>query len=346
MSTGKQVFLIGPGFIGGEILDILLEEKYEVTVLARRAEAAQQLESLGAKTVKGSLSDSEVITKQAAASDITIHTATADDLPSVEAVLKGIKQRTDSGKKAIYIHTSGASLLGDDAKGQFATEKIYEDDKPEAIDAISDEAPHREIDLAIVRSIKPLGPKAKMAIMIPPIIYGVNSREKRLSIQLPTMARFSAKHGYAGHIGKGLAKWSQIHVKDLARGYVTLLHAIENDKVDLSSNPYFFCNNGEDLSWGECAAEIGRLLHQAGKVKNPETKTIPREDYKDLFGEYSSVVIGSNSLNRANRLRALGWEAKEKNTFESLKDEIAIILQEKGEFSGYAAPVASGSQKD
>lgn len=77
--------------------------------------------------------------------------------------------------------------MGIHAKGAFARETIYEDDKPEAIDAISDDASHREIDLAIVKASRSLGPRAKLAIMIPPLIYGVNSREKRLSIQLPTM---------------------------------------------------------------------------------------------------------------------------------------------------------------
>ncbi|TGO55050.1 hypothetical protein BCON_0097g00060 [Botryotinia convoluta] len=238
MSLQKQVFLIGPGYIGG---------CYEITVLVRRQAAAEELEKLGVKTVRGSLSDSEIIARQACLSDITIHTATADDLVSVEAVIEGITQRVQSGQSAIYIHTSGASLLGDDSKGPFPTGVFYEDDKPEQIDAISDEAPHRNIDLAIVNANKSLGPKVKLAIMIPPLIYGINSREKRLSIQLPTLARFAIKHGYAGHIGKGLSKWSQMHVSDLARGYVTSLHSLETSDLDIK-NPYYFCNNGEDLS--------------------------------------------------------------------------------------------------
>ncbi|KAF7956399.1 hypothetical protein EAE96_003740 [Botrytis aclada] len=181
--------------------------------------------------------------------------------------------------------------------------------------------------------------------MIPPLIYGISSREKRLSIQLPTLARFAINHGYAGHIGKGLSKWSQIHVRDLARGYVTLLHSLETGDLDIK-NPYFFCNNGEDLSWRDCASEIGKILYEEGKIKSPEPKTIPLELYNDLFGPYSSVVAGSNSLNRANRLRKLGWEAIEQKTLVSLRDELMIILQEKGPFSGYSAPVASGSSRD
>ncbi|KAF7945007.1 uncharacterized protein EAE97_005640 [Botrytis byssoidea] len=306
MPIQKQVFLIGPRFIGGEILDLLVEgSRYEITVLVRRQAAAEKLEKLGVKTIRGSLSDSEIIARQACLT----------------------------------------SFLADDSRGSFPTEVFYEDDKPEKINAKSDEAPHRKIDLAIVNANKSLGPKAKLAIRIPPLIYGISSREKRLSIQLPTLARFAIKHGYAGHIGKGLSRWLHIHVRDLARGYVILLYSLETSDLGIK-NPYYSCSNGEDLSWRECASEIGKILYEKGKIKSPEIKTIPLELYNDLFGPYSSVVVGSNSLNRANRLRELGWEAREQTTLGSLRDELMMILQEKEPFSGYFASVTSGSNRD
>ncbi|KAL2811558.1 hypothetical protein BDW59DRAFT_55232 [Aspergillus cavernicola] len=341
-----SVFLLGPGLIGGEVLDNLLQEKtYDVTTLVRRKSAEDAFHQLGVRTVPGTLDDKPIITEQAAASDIIFHTATADHLPSVEAILDGIRERTKRGQETIYIHTSGASLLGDGAQGSYKSDVIFDDDKPSGIDQLPDSAAHREIDLAIVNAQKELSPHAKFAIMIPPVIYGVSTREKRLSIQLPTMVRYSIKHGYAGMIGKGLSVWNQVHVKDLARGYLTLLHWLERtSSSEVVKNPYFFCENGQELSWEECAAEIGRILQQASKVTDPTPKTIPPQNYSDLFGEYSGLVIGSNARNRANLLRKLGWQPREKNTFASLlEDEIPLILQETGEFHGYAAAVASGT---
>jgi len=58
-----------------------------VTTLVRRESYAKELEQSGAKTVLGSLEDSETIIKHTIASDIVIHTATADHLPSVQAVI-------------------------------------------------------------------------------------------------------------------------------------------------------------------------------------------------------------------------------------------------------------------
>ena len=57
-------------------------------------------------------------------------------------------------------------MLDDGAKGEFKGEKVYYDDKPEQIDSVPDYAPHREIDLAIVKAQKELGSNAKIAIMI------------------------------------------------------------------------------------------------------------------------------------------------------------------------------------
>ncbi|CAN9404446.1 unnamed protein product [Alternaria sp. RS040] len=311
--------------------------------MVRRPAAAAEFENLGIKVFLGTLDDRETIVEQVSQADIVIHTATADHLPSVTSVIQGVDIRAKAGKSTIYIHTSGASLLGDQSAGEYRSNKIFYDDDPADIDALPDDAPHRMVDLAIIEARQRLGRAAKLAIMIPPVIYGVSS-QGRLSIQLPTMARYSIKHGYAGHIGKGLSVWSQVHIKDLARAYVLLLHWLEgSDSSDIYENPYFFCENGSELSWGECAAEIGHSLHQRGLFKSPGTITIPRDHYNDIFGpEYTDVVLGSNSRNRAHRLRKLGWEPREKETLVSLREEeMPLILKEDKPFFGYSKTVAS-----
>jgi nucleoside-diphosphate-sugar epimerase len=341
---GVSVFLIGPGFIGGEVLDLILSEnKYTVTTLVRRESAVADFGKLGVKTVIGTLDDAQVIINQVAISDVVLHTASADHLPSVEAVLDGVRQREKKGLQTIYIHTSGASLLGDNSEGNYKSDIVFDDENPAQIDALPDSAPHRLIDLAIIRARKELASHSKFAIMIPPLIYGVSSREKRLSIQLPTITRYSIKHRYAGQVGKGLSVWSHVHVKDLARAYVILLHWMERTSTaEVAQNPYYFCENGQELSWGECSAEIGRILQKAGCVDEPEPKTIPSDKYDDIFGDFTPIVAGSNSRSRANRLRKLGWAPSEKETFASLaEDEIPLILKEDRVFNGYSKPVAS-----
>lgn len=342
MATKGSVFLIGPGFIGLQILGELLTDGYPVTILVRREEAKASLEKLGCKTILGSLNDGDVIRTATAAADIVIHTATADHLPSAASVLDGIAERAKTGKSTIYIHTSGCSALCEESNGDLASDTVYQDDKPETIDSIADDAPHRAIDLAILKSRSQLGAKAKISIVLPPVIYGLG-KENRLSIQVPTMARFAIKHGYAGYVGGGKAVWGQVHVADLARGYLTILHHMESTPGDkFLENPYFFIENGEEYSWERCAEEIGKALHKAGKIQNPTPRQIPSDLHNDLFGDWTMAVIGRNARNRANRLRALGWKPREKSTFDSLlTDELPIILAETSDFQGYSVKVAS-----
>lgn len=339
--AGKTVFLLGPGFIGGEIIRLLLKEDYNVTTLARRESAAASLRQQGVGVVMGSLDDADIIAEQTTKADIVFHTATADHLPSAQAVLAGVEKRAGVGKQTIYIHTSGASLLADDSAGNRVNDFVFDDKDVSDIDSLPPTAPHRQIDLAIIRKKTSLGPNAKMALVIPPVIYGVGSDAGRLSIQYPTMVRYAIKHGYAGHVGAGLSLWNQVHVKDLARGYLTILHHLEQLE-EPPSNLYWFCNNGEEISWGQAAAQIGETLHKAGRIPDAKTRTIPPENYGDLFAGYSTVVAGSNSRNRATRLTKLGWKAVEKTSLKSLvEDEIPLILKEEGDFNGYAAAVAS-----
>lgn len=345
MENAKKVFLIGPGFIGAEVLNLLVNEGYEVTTLVRRETYAAEISKWGANTVLGSLDDKSLIEKHASESNIVIHTATADHLPSVEAVLDAVQKRASNGESTIFIHTSGASQLSDDSEGGFKGEKIFSDDQPESINALPDSASHREIDLAILKARKALSTNAKIAIVLPPLIYGVGKRSGRLSIQLPTMVRFAMKHGYAAYVGKGLSVWSQVHVGDLAKGYMLLLRWMETSKPeDVLENPYFFCENGTEISWGEAATEIGKALYKAGRVDEPAARSVPPELYDDLFGKYTAWVIGSNSRSRGARLRELGWSPTEKGTLESLRvDEIPLLLKENADFHGYAGVAASGA---
>lgn len=107
MSSGKKVFIVGPGFIGWEVLDILIEHGYKVTGMVRRDEHAEGIEKSGATAVKGQLDDKEFITKHTLEHDIVFHTATADHVPSAVAIIDGIKERAAKGLSTIYIHTSG-----------------------------------------------------------------------------------------------------------------------------------------------------------------------------------------------------------------------------------------------
>ncbi|KAI0108056.1 NAD(P)-binding protein [Daldinia grandis] len=351
MAPGKKVLIVGPGFIGWTVLDILAKENYEITGYVRRKEHADQIKASGATdTVVGDINNKALITKLALSHDIVIHTATADHLPSVEAILEAVQQRAEKGLSTIYIHTSGTSLIDDGSAGAYKGDKVYHDNIVSEIDSVPDDAPHRKIDLPIVRVQRKLREKAKIAIMIPPTIYGYNPRHGRLSIQIPVLTRYALKHGYAGHVGAGLSVESNIHVNDLARGYVTLLHHLESTPAsdpDILENPYYFCETTGDNepSWQDISSLIGTELHKAGLIPDSNTRTIPPENYDDLFMDSTPAIIGLNSRSRAVRLRELGWKPVEKSLSESyIQDELAVILKENVDrktFHGYGGVMPS-----
>jgi hypothetical protein len=186
---------------------------------------------LGTIALYGDLNDYDLIVKHTTESDITIHTMTADHLTSAKAILEGVKQRASQRRMSIYIHSSRTSLLNDSANVEFKGDKVLYDNNPEDIDALPDSALHRIIDKEVVITAKELSERARIAIMIPPEIHGFNPAHKRLSIQVPILARSALKHGWAGHVGKGLSVESQIHVMGLARAYMVLLHHMEKTSL-------------------------------------------------------------------------------------------------------------------
>ncbi|RMZ12456.1 hypothetical protein D0860_02957, partial [Hortaea werneckii] len=330
-----------------DVLELLILEGYSVTGFVRRKEHAGQIEASGASVIMGDLGDKASITQQTLKHDVVILTATADHLPSAEAILDGVRQRASNGQMTTYIHTSGTGVLDDGAAGMHKSDRVYHDSVKSEIDSVPDNAPHREIDLAIARAQEDLGDKAKIAIMIPPLIYGFNPKHKRLAIQIPTLTRFALKHGYAAHIGTGAPVESNIHVLALARAYLVLLHHLEaTPSATALANPYSFCESTDDAepSWGEIASLIGRSLHQAGLIRDATPKELPRELYSDVFGPLLPMLcIGLKSRSRAVRLRELGWEPREKDWRRSLvEDELPKILRDVGEgFMGYRGTVAS-----
>ena len=55
MSTGRKVFIVGPGFIGWNVLDLLIAEGYSVTGLVRRKEHGDGIRASGGSIIMGDL---------------------------------------------------------------------------------------------------------------------------------------------------------------------------------------------------------------------------------------------------------------------------------------------------
>lgn len=334
-----QLLLTGAsGFIGGTTLRTLLEREdvrngnMEITCIIRGGDRAKLLrDQLGVKTVVADLDDVDAVEKAAEGADIIIDTANADHPKGAAAMAKGLeKRKAVTGKQGIFIHSSGTGALTDDARGEFAAEKIYEDIDCADIRAIPTTYVHRGTDIE-VQNPSDAG-KLKGYIVMPPLIYGRGTGPfSRTSVQIPALIRGTLKLGQAPYIGKGLGMWNGVHVQDLVDLYMMLMEdgLSGSPKAPTGAEGYYFCAT-DTYQWKELAAEVGKRLHAKGAISTPEARTVTAEEEADVFGAWSGFAYASNSRSKAGKACTLGWKPKHHTTglFDSIDAEYEAVLEE------------------
>jgi nucleoside-diphosphate-sugar epimerase len=121
-----KLFITGAaGYIGGSVAARLVADGHTVRGLVRDRARADLLAQSGIDPVVGSLADDAVLASEARAADGVVNAADADHLPSVLAMLKALE---GSGKP--LVHTSGSSVVGDNARGNRLSEAVFDEDTP------------------------------------------------------------------------------------------------------------------------------------------------------------------------------------------------------------------------
>jgi nucleoside-diphosphate-sugar epimerase len=70
-SSSKSVFIIGPGFIGWNVLELLVNEGYTVSALVRRQTHADGIQKSGGTAIHGNLDDHDLIAKHVVENDVS-----------------------------------------------------------------------------------------------------------------------------------------------------------------------------------------------------------------------------------------------------------------------------------
>lgn len=331
-SQQKNLFLIGPGFIGTTLLLLLKSARPDLKLhaLTRREEQAKELQALDIVPIHGSLQDAHIIKEWSQKSDIVIHTATADDVDSAMAVVAGLTSRPADAPKAVYIHTSGNDELVNSAKGLAASslqEKTISDawTDEQLEQRIQPDAYHRQVDGPLREKL--FNPEAEKrhnvvaTIMMPPLIYGVGPEPwKRISIQIPMVAQAMLDKGPVtlpeGHPGS----WNCVHVHDLARAYGTLLASLEETHPGEQRSHYMFPAEPEVFKWKDVLDTIVSQVKQspkADKVDGAVRMIETQADFEEFVGGkdnpyspcFGKLVWGKeNSYTKPDRLRQLGFK--------------------------------------
>jgi nucleoside-diphosphate-sugar epimerase len=284
-----QIFVIGAtGYIGGTIAARLLEAGHRVLGFARDAAKAERLRERGIEPVVGTLDDAAVLADASRRADAVVNAASSDHRGAVEACLDAL-----AGTGKPFLHTSGSSIVADDAQG-------------EPSDAVFDEAtpfippPLRAARVALDRDIRDAARRGVRSIVLcNSLIYGRGLGPHEDSVQVPTLIELARQRGVASHVGRGLNVWSTVHVEDVADLYLLAL-----DKAAAGS--FYFVESGE-AAFRDMAAAIGRMLGLGDR-----TEPWPIEAAVAAWGDSKArYTMASNSRVRAAKARAeLGWQPR------------------------------------
>jgi nucleoside-diphosphate-sugar epimerase len=297
------IFLTGAtGYIGGSLAARLVEAGTRVRGLVRSPESAALLAQRGIEPVLGGLDDADLLTHEARAADGVVNTASADHAASLRALIAGLE---GSGKP--LLHTSGSSVIGDDARGHHSSETVFDEDTPLVVNAMKQ--PRRDIDLMV------LGAAARgvrSVVICPSNIYGIGRGLKPDSVQIPFLAANARQQGVVQIVGAGLNVWSNVHLDDVVDLYLLAL-------AKAPAGAFYFAENGE-ASFGEIGAAI------ASRLGLPSVESLPPEVAAQRWGEAKAYFsLGSNSRVRATRARReLGWSPRHSSVLDWIAEELQV----------------------
>ncbi|KAH9889807.1 NAD-P-binding protein [Cubamyces lactineus] len=343
-STKTNILLTGAtGYISASVLERLLAHPkaatFEITSLVRSPEKAMVLkDKFGVNVVIGTHAEHDKLTQLAERADVVISVTDSDDLAAINAIMQGLKNKFEkTGVKGSLIHTSGTGFLTDDARGMYATDKVYHDSRPEEIESLPDTAFHRNVDLAIIGADREGYLRAY--IVSPPLIFGAPSGPifdaglaNRHSIQIPLLIKTSLARGQAAIVGEGKSIWNHAHVNDVADFYIVLLDALlaNADKVPHGREGFYILENGEH-TWYEVGKALAQAFVELGLQKSPEPTTLTAEEIDKYIGNtmIAHLALGSNARGRGEQARALGWKPKydKADLLASIKPEVEALLR-------------------
>jgi len=276
------------GYIGGSVAQKLRDSGHEVLGLVRTEEKSRLLNERGITPILGTLDEAAILTDSARRAEAVINAANADHSGAVETLIAALER---SGK--LLIHTSGSSIVADNANGEYASPVVFTED------TYFEPVPNRQRRVAINRYVRQAGTDKgiRTVVICPPMIYGTGRGLQPDSDQIPKLTALSKQVGAGVYFGKGLNRYSNVHIDDLVDLYMLAI-----EKAPAAS--FFFAENG-DASFKEIAESISRSLGFGGRTQSLNVADVIRQ-----YGEAARYGVASNSRVSAVNARRLGWSPK------------------------------------
>jgi nucleoside-diphosphate-sugar epimerase len=295
-ATQLRIFLTGAnGFIGGAVAAAVIADGHSVRGLVRSHANADAVAAHGIEPVIGSLDDTVLLHAEARAADAVVNAASSDHRGAIEALIAAL---AGSGKP--FLHSSGSSIVADRAMGEPPDRIFYEgiSFEPE-----SDKAARVAIDRLVLDA-----PGVRSVVLCNAMIYGKALGAPAQSVQIPALVHQARASGAVPYIGRGLNRWSNVHIADVAA-----LYAIALTKAP--GGTFMYVESGEE-ALGEIAKAIATRLGLA-------TQSLSAERAIATWGRNMAVFsLGSNSRVRGKVASDLGWTPTRRSITRWIAEEL------------------------
>jgi len=266
-----RVFVTGAnGFIGGAVASALIADGHKVRGLVRDKVKADTVAAEGIEPVVGSLDDAALLQAEAQAADAVVNAASSDHRGAVEALIAGL---AGSGKP--FLHSSGSSIVADLAMGE-PSDRIFHEGT--ALEPQAEKAARVAIDRLVLDT-----PGIRCVVLCNSMIYG--------------------------NIGRGLNRWSNVHIADVAALYALVL-------TRARAGTFMYVESGE-----EALGDIVRAI--AARFGRGAAQSWSAEEAIAAWGRNMAVFsLGSNSRVRGKAAADLGWSPRQRSITRWIADEL------------------------
>ena len=290
-----QIFITGAnGFIGGAVASALIADSHTVRGLVRSKAKADAVAARGIEPVVGSLDDAALLQDEARAADAVVNAASSDHRGAVEALIAGL-----SGSGKPLIHSSGSSIVADLAMGE-PSDRIFHEATP--IEPHADKAARVAIDQRVLAASG-----IRSVVLCNTMIYG-NALGAQ-SVQIPALVRQAKASGVARYIGRGLNRWSNVHIADVAALYTLAI-------AKAPGGTFIYVESGE-----EAVGEISKAI--AARLGLGPAQPWSAEQAIAAWGRNMAVFsLGSNSRVRGKAAADLGWSPTRRSVTRWIAEEL------------------------
>lgn len=293
-----RLFVTGAsGFIGGSFSAEAVRRGHQVRGLVRSAEKADAVRTFGIIPVRGTLADHDLLAEEARAADAVINAASSDDRGAVDAIVSALV-----GSDKAFLHTSGSSVVADNATGEPTETVIDEDHLPVS-------APGKAARVALDRFILS-APGVRSVVLCNSLIFGDPLGSEARSVQLPRLIDYARESGRSRYIGRGLNRWSTVHIADVVDLYLVALEKAP-------AKTFAFVESGE-AAFKDMADTIADVLALGASV------SMTMEAAEQRWGHQRALYsLASNSRVRGLRARAFGWLPKHPSVHQWLSEHLS-----------------------